>query len=111
MQNYVQRGETLTLTAPYTVTSGSGALVGSIFGVASADYLSGAPGEFRVVGVLDLTKAAGVTIAAGSLVYWDDSAKAVTTTSGGNTLIGVSTVIAASADATVRVRLNGSFTQ
>ena len=32
--NFIQPGDTLTLTAPYTVASGAGAKVGSIFGVA-----------------------------------------------------------------------------
>ena len=35
MKNYVQPGNTITLTAPYAVVSGEGLLVGSIFGVAS----------------------------------------------------------------------------
>ena len=35
MKNYVQPGNTITLTAPYAVTSGDGLLVGSIFGIAS----------------------------------------------------------------------------
>ena len=37
MKNYVQPGNTITLTAPYAVTSGDGFLVGSIFGVAAGD--------------------------------------------------------------------------
>ena len=35
MKNYVQPGNTITLTAPYAVVSGDGLLVGSIFGVAA----------------------------------------------------------------------------
>jgi len=35
MKNYVQPGNTITLTAPYAVASGDGLLVGAIFGVAS----------------------------------------------------------------------------
>ena len=45
MKNYVQPGNTLTLTAPYAVTSGDGLLVGSIFGVAGGDAASGATVE------------------------------------------------------------------
>ena len=37
MKNSVQPGNTMTLTAPYAVTSGDGLLVGSIFGIASGD--------------------------------------------------------------------------
>lgn len=35
MKNYVQPGNTITLTAPDTVASGDGLIVGSIFGVAA----------------------------------------------------------------------------
>ena len=35
MRNYVQPGNTVTVTAPYSVLSGAGVLVGSLFGVAS----------------------------------------------------------------------------
>ena len=37
MKNFVMEGRTITLPAPYAVTSGQGLQVGSIFGVASAD--------------------------------------------------------------------------
>lgn len=37
MKNFVMEGKTLTLTAPYALTSGQGLLVGSLFGVASGD--------------------------------------------------------------------------
>jgi predicted RecA/RadA family phage recombinase len=108
MKNYVQRGETLTLAAPYDRLSGQSALVGAVFGVASGDVLSGVDGEFVTEGVFDLPKATGV-ISQGAKVYWDNSAKNLTTTSSGNTLIGVAVVAAGSSDATARVRLNGSF--
>ncbi len=42
MQNYVQRGDVVTLPAPYDVLSGAGAQVGQLFGVAGCDALSGA---------------------------------------------------------------------
>jgi predicted RecA/RadA family phage recombinase len=108
MKNFVQRGDTLTLPAPYDVTSGKGVLVGSIFGVASGDVLSGFDGEFDVEGVFDLTKATGA-VTQGAALYWDDTAKNVTTTSSGNTKIGVAVVAALSGDATARIRLNGAF--
>jgi predicted RecA/RadA family phage recombinase len=106
----IQTGDTLTLTAPYDVLIGKGFLVGSIFAVASNDTLSGAAVEGVIVGVHDLVKASGVAVAAGARVYWDDSAKAVTGTASSNKLIGVCIVVAASADATIRVRLTAAFT-
>lgn len=109
MKNFVQFGNTLTLTAPYDVSSGDGALVGSVFGVASGDYLSGVSGEFDVVGVFDLKKKTTDAPAQGAKAYWDNTNKEVTTTLTGNTLIGVFTVAAINGDTTVNVRLNGSF--
>ena len=43
MKNYVQPGNTITLTAPYDVASGDGLLVGSVFGVAAGDAREGSP--------------------------------------------------------------------
>ncbi|MCC6366845.1 MAG: DUF2190 family protein [Bryobacterales bacterium] len=111
MKNYVQHGETITLTAPYAVSSGGGALVGSIFGVASADYANAAEGEFQTCGVFDLTRETGGStgFSAGALIYWDNTNKRITKTSSGNKLIGVAVKDAADGDATGRVRLNGAF--
>lgn len=106
MKNFVQKGDVVTLAAPATVTSGSGVLVGKLFGVANTDAASGADVTVSLEGVYDLPKATGA-ITAGALVYWDNTAKNVTTTSTSNTLIGAAVVAAASGDATARVRLNG----
>ncbi len=111
MKNYVQKGETLTLTAPYVVSSGGGVLVGSIFGVAATDVASGEEGEFQVAGVFDLIRASGAGTGwpQGALIYWDNTAKAITKTATSNKLIGVAVRAAADGDATGRVRLNGAF--
>lgn len=104
MKNFVQDGDVLTLAAPYDRTSGQGALVGSIFGVATMDVLSTVSASFAVKGVFDITKASGA-ITQGAKVYWDDTAKNLTTTSSSNTLVGTATQAAASGDATARIRL------
>ena len=111
MKNFVQTGKTLTLTAPYAVSSGGGALVGSIFGVAAGDVASGEDGEFDVAGVFDLTRESGAGTAwtVGTLIYWDNTNKRITKTLTGNKLIGVAVKTAADGDATGRVRLNGAF--
>lgn len=105
MTNYVQEGKILTLVAPYTVTSGQGALVGTIFGVATGDITSAASGEFMTQGVFDLTKDTSV-FAAGDRVYWDNSAKKVSSTATANTLIGRAARAALTGDATGRVILS-----
>lgn len=56
MKNYVQPGNTITLTAPYAVASGDGLLVGSIFGIAAGAAALGEPVETALVGVFDITK-------------------------------------------------------
>jgi predicted RecA/RadA family phage recombinase len=111
MKNFVQKGETLTLTAPYAVSSGGGALVGSIFGVAATDVASGDEGEFQVAGVFDLTREAGGSTgwSQGTLIYWNNTTKVITKTATSNKLIGVAVRAAADGDATGRVRLNGAF--
>lgn len=110
MKNLVQCGEVITLTAPYTVAAGGGALVGTnIFGIACNDVANGASGEFQVVGVFDIAALSTDTGAAGTIWYWDNSNKRVTTTASGNTKIGVGVNTKSSGDTTARVRLNGVF--
>ncbi|WP_136646691.1 DUF2190 family protein [Tabrizicola sp. YIM 78059] len=111
MKNYVQPGNTVTLTAPYAVASGDGLLVGSIFGVAAGTAALGEAVEAALTGVYDLKKVASQAWAAGDKVYWDNTAKEVTKTTTSNTLIGVAVVAVAggAGDTIGRVRLNGSF--
>lgn len=111
MKNYIQPGNTVTLTAPYDVSSGDGFLVGSVFGVATGAALNGAAVEAALVGVFDLKKAGSQAWAAGDKIYWDNTAKEATKTASGNTLIGVAVeaVGGGAGDTVGRVRLNGSF--
>ena len=109
MKNDIKLGNVLTLTAPYDRLSGEGALVGSIFGVATMDVLSGAASEFCVTGCYQLKKTSALAFAVGELAYWDNTAKEVNKTSSGNKLIGVAITAAANPSATVGVRLNGAF--
>ena len=109
MQNYVQKGENLTIAAPYDVASGGGVKAGLIFGVAACDALSGADVDLVTVGVFDLPKVSTDVFAVGAAVYWDNTAKLVTSTASGNTKIGVAVTAAANPSGTVNVRLNGTF--
>ncbi|MGS4947326.1 DUF2190 family protein [Meridianimarinicoccus sp. RP-17] len=111
MKNYVQPGATLTLTAPYAVTSGDGLLVGAIFGVAAGDAANGATVEAALTGVFDLTKIGSQAWTVGAKVYWDDTNKRCTTVTTDNTLIGVAVeaVAGGAGDTIGRVRLNAAF--
>lgn len=107
MKNYIQEGEIVTLTAPYDVASGGGALVGALFGVAVTTVANGSEGEFSIEGAYSLPKASGA-LAQGAKVYWDNTNKVVTGTASGNTLIGCALKAAASGDASAVVLLNGT---
>ncbi len=71
-RNFIQPGDTITLTAPYAVTSGDGLLVGSIFGVATGDAALNDPVEAALTGVFDIIKVGSQAWSAGDKVYWDD---------------------------------------
>lgn len=110
MKNFVQPGDVLTLTAPYAVSSGGGALVGTkIFGVATGDIANGADGEWYTRGVFDITSLSTDTGSPGAVMYWDNTNKRTTTTSTSNTKIGVLTKAKINGDTTARIRLNGVF--
>ena len=111
MKNYVQPGKTITLAAPYAVSSGDGLLVGAIFGVSTASAAIGEAVEAALVGVFDLKKAASQAWAVGDKVYWDNTAKETTKTATSNTLIGVAVEVVGNgaSDTVGRLRLNGSY--
>jgi len=104
MQNYVQPGKTLTVTAPYALSAGDGCLVGSLFGVACGDALISTSVEVSVEGVFGLAKTSALAIAVGDKVYWDDSLKVVNKTSTGIP-VGIATKAAANPSSTVNVKL------
>jgi len=108
VNNYIESGDSLALTAPYDVLSGGGFQVGVMFCVAAGDAISGAAVEGATEGVYDLAKDSSV-FAQGARVYWDNSAKACTSTVGSNVVVGVAVVAALTGNASVRVRLNGAF--
>jgi predicted RecA/RadA family phage recombinase len=109
MKTYVQNGEVLSLSAPYAVASGGLVKVGAAVGVATAAADNGAAVEVLTRGVVDVPKTSAQAWTVGALVYLDDTNHVATTTSSGNTLLGVATAAAANPSAVGRVRLNGSF--
>jgi len=109
MKNFVQPGDVVSVTAPYTVTSGGGVLVGTLFGFAAHDAASGAAVEIATTGVFTHAKAGSQAWTQGAAIYWDNSAKVLTTTSTSNTLVGkaMAAVAGGAGDTTGTVRLNG----
>lgn len=107
MKNFVQAGDVITVAAPYAVTSGDGALVGALFGIAATTAANGAQVELKTNGVFDITALNTDTGSVGTKVYWDNTNKRITTTVGSNTLVGVLAGAKANGDTTARVRLDG----
>lgn len=107
MNNYVQKGDTLSLPAPYAVAGGDGLLVGAIFAVATATASSGATVEGVTEGVFTLKKTNAQAWAIGAKIYWDDVNKRCDTTSTVGPLIGAATAAAANPSSTGNVWLNG----
>lgn len=113
-KNYIQPGDRLTLLNPDTspavdIASGEGVLIGSIFGVAIVDIPAGESGAVETTGVWKLPKTSAQAWTVGQKIYWNNTLRVVTTSSSGNTLIGVAVEIAANPSAVGLVRLNGSF--
>lgn len=99
MKNYVQHGDTLSLTAPAGgVVSGSPYLIGAIFGVAAHNAVEGDPFELRRKGVVTLPKKTGEAWSEGSVLYFDPATGNLTTTAGSLKKVALAVVAAASAD-------------
>lgn len=110
MINFVQPGEVPTWIAPSGgVVTSTAYLIGSILVVATATAAEGVGFAGMVVGVVSYTKPGSQAWTQGVKIYWDDSAKKMTTTSGGNTLVGVAAeaVGSGAGETTGKVRLDG----
>lgn len=108
MQNFIQPGDVLTLTAPAGgVVSGTAYKIGQLLVVAAITADAAAAFEGKTTGVFTLPKATAQAFAEGALVYWDNTAKKITTTALGNLLVGVAVAAALAADTTGLIRLDG----
>lgn len=114
MNNTVQPGDTLDLTAPAGgVVSGQGYIVGGFFAVSGngpdgfGPIVTGQKFPAVLVDVVSLTKKSGEVWTEGeSPIYWDDTLKEASNV-GGDMKIGAAAAAAAGPDATGNVRLDG----
>ncbi|HXV60646.1 MAG TPA: DUF2190 family protein [Vicinamibacteria bacterium] len=108
MKTYAQDAEVVEFTAPTGgVVSGTAYLIGSLLVVATHSAAQTLPFRGRVTGIVEHAKVSAQAWTEGAKIYWDDTAKNFTTTSGGNTLVGVAAAAAANPSATGKVRLDG----
>jgi predicted RecA/RadA family phage recombinase len=106
MENKINSGATLDITASEAITSGRGVLVGLRVGVALTDIANGAVGTVAMKGVFNMPKLTTDVVAQGVLLYWDNTNKRLTVTSAGNTLAGYATAAAGNGVTTVNIALN-----
>ncbi|MBS7789269.1 DUF2190 family protein [Roseococcus sp. SDR] len=105
-KNYVGPGDKIAVAAPYALTSGQGALVQAVFGVAQNDAANGASVVLDTTGVYDITKEPALAISQGVRVFWDNANRRITTTATSNFHVGMAWAAALAGDATVRVKLD-----
>lgn len=96
MKNFLHPGDSIVFAAPYDRKSGEGALLGSLFGVATIDVLSTVSAPFMTRGVFLLKKTASQSWAQGDAIYWDDTNKRCDNTSTVGPQIGIAELAAAS---------------
>ncbi|MCP3673703.1 MAG: DUF2190 family protein [Gammaproteobacteria bacterium] len=107
-KNYIKSGCILTVTAIAAVTSGEPVIVGSLFGIPMTSAAIGEEFELKVDGVWTIAKTTANTPAQFAKAYWNDTAKEVTTTASGNTLVGVFSYAYDGTTSEAEVRLNGN---
>ena len=110
MKNFVQNGDTITVTAPSAVASGDFVQVGRIRGIAVTSAASGALVELKTTGVFDIPKTGSEEFPTVGLpvycVLSGNGVKTVTTASTtANVLVGVNLLISGAVAGNLRVKL------
>lgn len=108
MKNYISPADKLDYIAPYDVFSGDGMLVGAMFGFAVRDAKLGERVTLGITGTWGCKKTAGQAWTEGQVLYWDNTAKLMTSTVGTNKLVGTARRAALAADVVGEIVLNAS---
>ena len=110
MNNFVQEGNVVPVTAPRNLTSGELVVVGLLVGVAVHDAASGDPVEIQTTGVFEVAKTNAQAWATVGLAIYvvPGTGLATTATTTGNVLIGTNLETAANPSGTGIVKLNGA---
>lgn len=109
MDNYVQPGEVLTLTAPSGgVVTGVPKQIGNVLVVPTVTAAVGIAFAALIRGVVSYTKVGSQAWAEGARVFWDSGNSRFTTVGAGNLLVGfaVEAVGSGAGETTGKVYLN-----
>lgn len=110
MKNYIQDGDTITVTAPAAVASGDFVQVGRIRGIAVTSAANGAQVELKTTGVFTIPKTGSEAFASVGLpvycVLSGNGVKTVTTASTtANVLVGINLATSAASPGSLQVKL------
>lgn len=89
MATYVNKGETVTVTATENIAYGDVVAFATRIGVALENIPTGDSGTVGIAGVYEIQAKAADKVAVGDAVYWNKTNKEITTTSDGNTPAGI----------------------
>ncbi|MDI4231441.1 DUF2190 family protein [Bradyrhizobium sp. Arg237L] len=109
MNNYLEAGHTIVVTALANTASGDFVVAGAFYGIAVAAAAAGTDLVLnRAGGVFELPKATGAAWTKGDRLYWDAGSKNFTTVPGAGTrAIGAAFADAGAADTIGQVCLDG----
>jgi len=103
MKNFVEKGETITVTAAADIASGAIVSIGDIAGVAAGKYATGETAVVNLNGVYEVPKVTADVIAQGVKLYVVAGQAGVTAT--GNVFLGYAHNSAAGVAGTINVLL------
>lgn len=103
MKNFVEKGETITVTAGGAIASGSIVSIGAIAGISAGAYETGETAVVNLCGVYTVTKVTADVIAQGAKLYV--IAGEAGTTVGSNVFLGYAHNSAAGVAGTINVLL------
>lgn len=104
----VKEGKVISYAHTAAVTSGDPVKIGLLLGVALTDAAANVECEYAIGEVHELTKVTADVVAIGVALYWDDTAKKLTTTVGTNIKAGRAFKAASGTDTTVQILLNSN---
>jgi predicted RecA/RadA family phage recombinase len=108
MKNFIQPGEVMTYAHSGAKNSGDPVKIGSLLGVASADYAANEAGEYAISGVFEITKLTSDDVAIGAQLYWDDGNSRLTTTASTHIKAGRAFKAAGTSATKVQILLNSN---
>jgi predicted RecA/RadA family phage recombinase len=108
MRNKITEGNMIPYAHTAAVVSGQAVKIGNLLGVAATDGAANEAVEYAIAGVYELPKTSADVVGIGALLYWNDTAKEITTTATGNLEAGRAYAAAAAGVTSVRLLLNSA---